>query len=934
MSNTIVSGTVYDAAGTVMANAVVSAQFVGDPLSNVSGANFPRTITPVMCDTQGRFSVTVTDNTSVLPVGSRWRFQFCPPATDPQCYQFLLTISGATQDITAQIQIPAVIVNPVNMPRAYLSSEINGPRKGSFYWDLNFGYALVYDGTNWNPFGGSATALGGIATINGDNTANQLISSGSSSIQIAQGSPGTTLVKSTANVGSINGDATVNQTIQGSAGISVTTAAGVTTISGPTATNVVTSINGDTAAAQHLVAGTGITITDTGSGNHTIAVTAGFTFSAAGDLSGTSTLQTVIGLQGKGLDAATIGAPTDGQVVTYSSASGKYIAKTPAAPVTTIPISSLTAGVGANTFTSGGYVQTWQWAWSGINGYGLILSDISGTGSGYGRLLQLNGQAYNTIPLEAIHSAGSSEIHFGAASASGNTATGGWLTSTAGAEARVSACTRNINGSWYAGTTSAAMLVLNDNSLAGGGFGFYGNANLTAGNTFTPQMQEAIYPYSGGNGHTFYYIGSPVGALNSTSGGLGMTSGATPSASGWTAQLTSASSLSLTNGSFYFYGNTGLTVGNIITWSQVAIIDGTNGIRIFDPGSGNWVGLFVPAGYPQISTANGVLNIYNTSVRIEGGANSDLRVFSPDNGTSLKLSCVNAGSPALTSSAGSVNLNFPGGSGVNNWLSFSVPSVCSMSVGCQTISGTSYGYIWVSTNNFLFQGCSVTLQNSLFWWSPDNTRYGQLSCANAGDPTILSSTITINHTGAGNVTNVRITTGNAIFTAAGVCNFVSCAYLNGAGQWVASQTGASNMAPTAAGVINFYANTGLTVGNTFAFTQVGYIDSGGYHVGSDYRYKSDVRTLDSALASVMRLRPVSFKWNTDLNRDEDDHLGFIAHEVQSVVPSAVDLVIDALNEDGSIKPQSLNYFELIPLLTRAIQELALRAGLNESARRI
>jgi Right handed beta helix region len=49
--------------------------------------------------------------------------------------------------------------------------------------------------------------------------------------------------------------------------------------------------------------------------------------SFAGDLSGTISSQTVIGLRGKQLDATTVGTPSDGQLITYEASSGKYKAK-------------------------------------------------------------------------------------------------------------------------------------------------------------------------------------------------------------------------------------------------------------------------------------------------------------------------------------------------------------------------------------------------------------------------------------------------------------------------------------------------------------------------------------------------------------------------------------------------------------------------------
>ena len=46
----------------------------------------------------------------------------------------------------------------------------------------------------------------------------------------------------------------------------------------------------------------------------------------------------------------------------------------------------------------------------------------------------------------------------------------------------------------------------------------------------------------------------------------------------------------------------------------------------------------------------------------------------------------------------------------------------------------------------------------------------------------------------------------------------------------------------------------------------------------------------------------------------------IAHELQSVVPDCVTGEKDAVNEDGSIKPQGIDTSFLVATLTAAIQE--------------
>ena len=89
-----------------------------------------------------------------------------------------------------------------------------------------------------------------------------------------------------------------------------------------------------------------------------------------------------------------------------------------------------------------------------------------------------------------------------------------------------------------------------------------------------------------------------------------------------------------------------------------------------------------------------------------------------------------------------------------------------------------------------------------------------------------------------------------------------------------------------------------------------------YVTSSDYRLKHDIAPMTGALAKVAALKPCTYKWNADDSSGE----GFIAHELQEVCPSAVTGEKDAVNEDGSIKPQGIDTSFLVATLTAAIQE--------------
>ena len=48
--------------------------------------------------------------------------------------------------------------------------------------------------------------------------------------------------------------------------------------------------------------------------------------------------------------------------------------------------------------------------------------------------------------------------------------------------------------------------------------------------------------------------------------------------------------------------------------------------------------------------------------------------------------------------------------------------------------------------------------------------------------------------------------------------------------------------------------------------------------------------------------------------------GFIADELQTIIPSAVNGEKDALTADGGIQPQTLNMAPIVSVLTKALQE--------------
>jgi hypothetical protein len=64
---------------------------------------------------------------------------------------------------------------------------------------------------------------------------------------------------------------------------------------------------------------------------------------------------------------------------------------------------------------------------------------------------------------------------------------------------------------------------------------------------------------------------------------------------------------------------------------------------------------------------------------------------------------------------------------------------------------------------------------------------------------------------------------------------------------------------------------------------VGYLKAAAWNYGSDLRLKENIKYIDTGLERVLRLKPAKFDYITGAK----DQLGFIAQDVQSVIPEAV-----------------------------------------------
>lgn len=88
-----------------------------------------------------------------------------------------------------------------------------------------------------------------------------------------------------------------------------------------------------------------------------------------------------------------------------------------------------------------------------------------------------------------------------------------------------------------------------------------------------------------------------------------------------------------------------------------------------------------------------------------------------------------------------------------------------------------------------------------------------------------------------------------------------------------------------------------------------------YNTSSDYRLKTDLKNY-SGLDLVKKIKTYDFAWKTNSSRMH----GVMAHELQEILPYAVSGTKDAVDENGKMKIQGVDYGRITPILVKAIQE--------------
>jgi hypothetical protein len=97
---------------------------------------------------------------------------------------------------------------------------------------------------------------------------------------------------------------------------------------------------------------------------------------------------------------------------------------------------------------------------------------------------------------------------------------------------------------------------------------------------------------------------------------------------------------------------------------------------------------------------------------------------------------------------------------------------------------------------------------------------------------------------------------------------------------------------------------------------------GAYTNGSDERIKENITPLNTGLDVVAKLNPVTYTYKEDWSRDQSIQTGFIAQDLKAAQEDAEMADVLKLVYDSNPDKLEASYGKLLPILVKAIQELA------------
>ncbi len=276
-------------------------------------------------------------------------------------------------------------------------------------------------------------------------------------------------------------------------------------------------------------------------------------------------------------------------------------------------------------------------------------------------------------------------------------------------------------------------------------------------------------------------------------------------------------------------------------------------------------------------------------------------------GTDNTFVGINAGNFATT---GAENVGVGRNALFSNTTGFNDTSVGAFSMNTNTIGANNAAYGAFALVNNIQGNDNTALGN--FTLASNTTGIGNTAVGFQGGFTLATGN---NNTFVGNNAALNLTTGftnvmvgynSGLSLTTGDDNI----YISNPG--VSSETGVIRIGTPATHIATFIQGIfGTAVGGTGILT---FVDANGQlgTVVSSQRFKHDIQDMNDASNDIMKLRPVTFVYNNDL--EEAVQYGLIAEEVNQVFP---DLVV----KDSEGQPYTVRYHLLPQLLLNELQKL-------------
>jgi hypothetical protein len=226
--------------------------------------------------------------------------------------------------------------------------------------------------------------------------------------------------------------------------------------------------------------------------------------------------------------------------------------------------------------------------------------------------------------------------------------------------------------------------------------------------------------------------------------------------------------------------------------------------------------------------------------------------------------------------------------------------------GKLTVTTANAGYVAVEPTSSVTSQIATGLR--LHGNINETDRYVGIFCFNGAANNVNDMTFWTTSSGVSGE-RMRITSGGDVLigTTSALSNAAKVQISGGSGSTITSETTGTG----ATDHVNFRNGNG----------KVGTITTNGsatsYNTSSDYRLKKNIEPMQNALNVVAQLKPVIYTWKSDNSTSQ----GFIAHELQAIVPDCVTGEKDAVDAEGKPVYQGIDTSFLVATLTAAIQEL-------------